>query len=202
MMNETSIIGTFFKPRQKAIACYATHTEAIQEKVLARLVEKAKATEWGRKYDYRTIKSYQDFQQRVPVQTYEEIKEYVDRMRHGEKNILWPGEVGWYAKSSGTTNDKSKFIPVYSEFINKPRGGLFGCQGDEWINWCTAEEFRTDYYKYCVEYELTTAEIKLIHTPEDFLFLIKIFNSSITFSFKLSLKAAFSNSGINLPRIL
>ena len=115
MMNETSIIGTFFKPRQKAIACYATHTEAIQEKVLARLVEKAKATEWGRKYDYRTIKSYQDFQQRVPVQTYEEIKEYVDRMRHGEKNILWPGEVVWYAKSSGTTNDKSKFIPVSKE---------------------------------------------------------------------------------------
>ena len=115
MMNETSIIGTFFKPRQKAIARYAIHTEAIQEKVLARLVDKAKATEWGRKYDYRTIKSYQDFQQRVPVQTYEEIKEYVDRMRHGEKNILWPGEVVWYAKSSGTTNDKSKFIPVSKE---------------------------------------------------------------------------------------
>ena len=68
--------------------------------------------------------------------------------------------------------DKSKFIPVHSEFINKPRGGLFGCQGDEWINWCTSEEFRTGYYKYCVEYELTTDKIKLIHTPEDFLFLI------------------------------
>ena len=60
-------------------------------------------------------KNYQDFQQRVPVQTYEEIKGYVDRMRHGEKNILWPGEVVWYAKSSGTTNDKSKFIPVSKE---------------------------------------------------------------------------------------
>ena len=82
-MNETKIIGAFFKPRQKAIAKYATESEAIQNKVLCRLVEKAKGTEWGLKHDYRTIKNYQDFQQRVPVQTYEEIKEYVDRMRHG-----------------------------------------------------------------------------------------------------------------------
>ena len=114
-MNETKIIGTFFKPRQKAIARYATEAEAIQDKVLGRLVEKAKATEWGREHDYRSIKGYQDFAQRVPVQTYEEIKGYVDRMRHGGKDILWPGEVVWYAKSSGTTNDKSKFIPVSKE---------------------------------------------------------------------------------------
>ena len=114
-MNETRIIGSFFKPRQKAIAKYATQTEAIQDKVLRQLVTKAGKTEWGLSHDYQNIKSYQDFQQRVPVQTYEEIKEYVDRMRHGEKNILWPGEVVWYAKSSGTTNDKSKFIPVSKE---------------------------------------------------------------------------------------
>ena len=115
MMNETKLIGAFFKPRQKAIAKYASQAEAIQNKVLQQLVAKAENTEWGLQHDYRTLKSYQDFQQRVPVQTYEEIKGYVDRMRHGEKNILWPGEVVWYAKSSGTTNDKSKFIPVSKE---------------------------------------------------------------------------------------
>ena len=115
MMNETKLIGTFFKPRQKAIAKYATQAEAIQDKVLQKLVAKAANTEWGLEHDYKTLKNYQDFQQRVPVQTYEEIKGYVDRMRHGEKNILWPGEVVWYAKSSGTTNDKSKFIPVSKE---------------------------------------------------------------------------------------
>ncbi len=115
MMNETRIIGTFFKPRQKAISKYATEAEGIQDKVLRRLIEKAKATEWGMEHGYRTIKGYLDFQQHVPVQTYEEIKGYVDRMRHGEKNVLWPGEVVWYAKSSGTTNDKSKFIPVSKE---------------------------------------------------------------------------------------
>ena len=115
MMNETKLIGAFFKPRQKAIAEYASKAEAIQNRVLQQLVAKAENTEWGLQHDYRTLKSYQDFQQRVPIQTYEEIKGYVDRMRHGEKNILWPGEVVWYAKSSGTTNDKSKFIPVSKE---------------------------------------------------------------------------------------
>ena len=115
MMNETRLIGSFFKPRQKAIAQYATQAEAIQNKVLRQLVNKAEKTEWGLAHDYQSIKGYQEFQQRVPVQTYQEIKGYVDRMRHGEKNILWPGEVVWYAKSSGTTNDKSRFIPVSKE---------------------------------------------------------------------------------------
>ena len=114
-MNETNIIGAFFKPRQQAIAKYAVEAEAIQHKVLRYLLDRASSTEWGLKYGYRTIKDYQEFSQRVPVQTYEEIKGYVDRMRHGEKNILWPGNVVWYAKSSGTTNDKSKFIPVSKE---------------------------------------------------------------------------------------
>ena len=68
-MNETKIIGTFFKPRQKAIAEYATQTEAIQDKVLRRLVSRAANTEWGMKHDYRTIHTYDQFQQRVPVQT-------------------------------------------------------------------------------------------------------------------------------------
>ena len=115
MINETKLISSAFKYRQKAIENYTLHTEAIQAKVLRELVSKAKNTEWGKEHNYSAIKGYQDFQKSVPVQTYEEVKGYVDRMRHGEKNILWPGEVVWYAKSSGTTNDKSKFIPVSKE---------------------------------------------------------------------------------------
>ena len=115
MINETKLISSAFKYRQKAIENYTLHTEAIQDKVLLELVNKAKNTEWGKEHNYSAIKGYQDFQKSVPVQTYEEVKGYVDRMRHGEKNILWPGEVVWYAKSSGTTNDKSKFIPVSKE---------------------------------------------------------------------------------------
>ena len=117
-MNETKLIGTLFKSRQKAIAEYGTHAEAIQENVLHRLVGRAAETEWGKIYDYKHIGNYQDFQ-RVPVQTYEEIKGYVDRMRRGEKDVLWPGRVNWYAKSSGTTNDKSKFIPVSNDGLKR-----------------------------------------------------------------------------------
>ena len=84
-MNDTKLIGTFFKYRQKAIAQYAIQAEAIQNKVLQQLVAKAAATEWGKEHQYKDIRNYQDFQQRVPVQTYEEIKGYVDRMRHGEQ---------------------------------------------------------------------------------------------------------------------
>lgn len=116
-MNSTRLISTLFKPRQKATALYATQAEALQHKVFCRLMKDAAHTEWGLKYGYKDIKRYQDFQ-RVPIQTYEEIKPYVERMRHGEKDVLWRGEVQWFAKSSGTTNDKSKFIPVSREGLH------------------------------------------------------------------------------------
>ena len=74
-------------------------------------------TEWGLKYDYKSIKRYEDFCQRVPLQIYDDIKPYVTRMINGERNILWPSVVKWYAKSSGTTNDKSKFLPVTPEIL-------------------------------------------------------------------------------------
>lgn len=116
-MNSTKLIGKIFEPRQKATALYAHETEAIQDRIFRKLIQTAASTEWGNKYDYRHIGNYTDFQ-RVPIQTYEDIKSYVDRMRHGEENILWPGKVIWYAKSSGTTNDKSKFIPVSKDGLH------------------------------------------------------------------------------------
>ena len=110
-MNSTDLIGKFFVPRQKAIDTYSSKAEEIQNQVFHKLINKASGTEWGKKYDYSGIKTYNDFQ-RVPIQIYDDIKGYVDRMRHGERDVLWPGYVKFYAKSSGTTNDKSKFIPV------------------------------------------------------------------------------------------
>ena len=74
-------------------------------------------TEWGKKYDYASIRTYEDFKKRLPIQTYEEIKPYVARLRAGEQNLLWPSEICWFAKSSGTTNDKSKFLPVSKESL-------------------------------------------------------------------------------------
>lgn len=116
-MNSTKLIGKIFGSRQKAIERYAVEAEEIQDRILRKLIQAAACTEWGTKYDYAHIRNYTEFQ-RVPIQTYEEIKGYIDRMRHGEENVLWPGEVIWYAKSSGTTNDKSKFIPVSKEGLH------------------------------------------------------------------------------------
>lgn len=116
-MNPTKLIDRIFVSRRKQIEKYSANAEEIQENVLRRLVNSASYTEWGKRYDYKNINKYSDFN-KVPIQTYENVKEYIDRMRHGEKDILWPGLIKWYAKSSGTTNDKSKFIPVSNEGLH------------------------------------------------------------------------------------
>lgn len=72
----------------------------------------ARQTEWGRKYGFQNLRSPEEFARRVPVQDYEGLKPYIKRMMHGERDVLWPGRVRWFSKSSGTTGDKSKFIPV------------------------------------------------------------------------------------------
>lgn len=80
--------------------------------VLRRLTHKAEATEWGREHGFASVHTYENFAASSAVNTYEDLKHAIDRMRQGERDVLWPGQVRWYAKSSGTTNDKSKFIPV------------------------------------------------------------------------------------------
>ncbi len=119
MIDTTHVIGKLFVSRQKAIDSYSIKPAELQHQVLRHLVGKAAATEWGLTHDYAHIRDYDDFRNRVPVQTYEEVKSYVERMRHGEKDVLWPGKVKWYAKSSGTTNDKSKFIPVSPDGLRR-----------------------------------------------------------------------------------
>ena len=111
-MSLTRLLRPLLTRRIGAIERYATGAEEIQRKVLAQLLRKAADTEWGRQYKYDSLRNYEQFAATVPVNTYEELKGSIDRMRHGERDILWPGRVRWYAKSSGTTNDKSKFIPV------------------------------------------------------------------------------------------
>ncbi len=116
-MDTTKIIKPLFLKRIKEIDLYATRPGEIQQGVLQHLLSTAANTEWGKKYDYRSIRSYEDFKSRIPLQTYEEVKPWVERVRMGEKNILWPSETRWFAKSSGTTNDKSKFLPVTKEAL-------------------------------------------------------------------------------------
>ena len=115
-MNLTSIVNKlYFQPRRRELERYINKGEEMQHEILQYLVKRGKDTEYGRKYLFSTIKNYNDFAQNIPLNTYEELKGYIERMRHGERNILWPGQVKWYAKSSGTTNDKSKFIPITHE---------------------------------------------------------------------------------------
>lgn len=118
-MNTTRLIGKLFAPRQKALDAYATRAVALQDAVLRRLLSEAAVTEWGRAHQYAGIRSYEDYRRLVPVQTYDDVKPYIERMRHGESDVLWKGQVRWYAKSSGTTNDKSKFIPVSPDGLKR-----------------------------------------------------------------------------------
>ncbi len=91
-----------------------SRVEQVQDEVLRRLLQKAANTEYGSLHGFGNMEGYDSFA-KTPVNSYEELKGFIDRMRHGEKDVLWPGTVKWYAKSSGTTNDKSKFIPVTAE---------------------------------------------------------------------------------------
>jgi hypothetical protein len=111
--------------RMNEIDLFRQYPGNVQHDVLMNLIETASETEWGKNHAYDSIKTYDDFKSRVPLQDYEQIKPYVERLRAGEKNLLWPGEIKWFAKSSGTTSDKSKFIPVTQEAIELAhlRGG-------------------------------------------------------------------------------
>lgn len=111
-MSLTKIASKLFLPRQGELTKHYTDPESLQRNVLKYLVGKGRDTEYGRDHMFSSIMNYDDFAKNTPINTYEELKGDIDRMRHGEENVLWPGLVKWYAKSSGTTNDKSKFIPV------------------------------------------------------------------------------------------
>ncbi len=117
-MSLTKIVGKLFTPRQYALEKHYTQPEALQHAVLRHLLERGANTEYGRNHLLSSKNSYEEYAKNVPVNTYEELKRDIDRMRHGEADVLWPGQVKWYAKSSGTTNDKSKFIPVSNEGLH------------------------------------------------------------------------------------
>ena len=118
-MSVTQIVRHAFTCRMKELERHVNEGEQLQRQVLTHLLQEAKDTEYGRNHLFDQIKDYEDFVRHNPVNTYEELKDAIDRMRHGERDVLWSGRVKWYAKSSGTTNDKSKFIPVSNEGLQK-----------------------------------------------------------------------------------
>ncbi len=98
--------------RYHQIEAFMKNPHATQQGIFHHLVSTAKNTEWGHKWGYKDIRTIEQFRSRVPVSPYEALHPYIERLMKGEQNLLWPGPVEWFAKSSGTTNDRSKYIPV------------------------------------------------------------------------------------------
>ncbi len=118
-MPVNALFSFLMKKRLQQIELFRDHPHEAQLEVFHKLIEAARYTEWGRHYDYGSIRNADEFRQRVPLQDYTEVKPWVDRMRRGEQNLLWPTDIRWFAKSSGTTNAKSKFIPVSREALEE-----------------------------------------------------------------------------------
>ncbi|MBN2262379.1 MAG: GH3 auxin-responsive promoter family protein [Prolixibacteraceae bacterium] len=112
-------VEKLFTSRYRKYEYFSKYPVEQQEQVLFSLLKKARKTEWGKKYNYKSIKSIADYAENVPLTDYEILKADINRMVEGEKNILWPGATRWFAKSSGTTNDKSKFIPISKDSLEK-----------------------------------------------------------------------------------
>ena len=112
-----SVASWFLKKRFHQIDLFLKYPHEVQNELLMSLLSLSKDTEIGKSYDFRTIRTYREFAQRVPVSSYEDYQNLIERSRKGEKNIFWPKPIKWFAKSSGTTNAKSKFIPVSAESL-------------------------------------------------------------------------------------
>jgi hypothetical protein len=112
-----SIASWLLKKRYHQIELFLKYPAEVQEEVLHQLLELAEDTEIGKKYGFESIANYKTFKERVPIVSYEDIEPIIERTRRGEQNVFWPTSIDWFAKSSGTTNAKSKFIPVSAEAL-------------------------------------------------------------------------------------
>lgn len=114
-----SIASWFLKSRFHQIELFLKYPNEVQQELLLDLLTLAKDTEIGKAYDFSTVTNYKTFSERVPIVSYEDIHPQIERSRLGESNIFWPTSIKWFAKSSGTTNAKSKFIPVSQESLEE-----------------------------------------------------------------------------------
>ncbi|WP_372472484.1 GH3 auxin-responsive promoter family protein [Capnocytophaga sp. ARDL2] len=112
-----SIASWFLKKRIHQIELFLKYPNEVQREVLTTLISMAQHTEIGKKYGFESFKSYEDFARNVPIHSYEDLEPLITRTRKGENNILWHEPIKWFAKSSGTTNAKSKFIPVSNDAL-------------------------------------------------------------------------------------
>lgn len=114
-----SIVKRLNTKRISQIEHFRRYPAETQQDVLFKILSQADSTEWGNTYDFSTIKTTSEFQSRIPVRSFEEYLPFIERMLRGEGNITWPGYIKWFAKSSGTTSARSKFIPISRESLEE-----------------------------------------------------------------------------------
>lgn len=114
-----SLMTWILKHRIRQIERFKKHPLEVQEEILLKLISTAKKTQFGKKHGFSHISGYEDFARQVPTHDYEAIKPYVEQTMKGEQNVLWPTEITWFSKSSGTTSSRSKFIPVTEESLEE-----------------------------------------------------------------------------------
>src|SRR5258708_665759 len=114
-----SILTWVMKKRIHQMELFMKYPHEVQDELLKKLITTARDTEFGRLYAFDDLTNYEDFKRRVPIHTYEQIFPFIERLLQGEQNVLWPSEIKWFAKSSGTTNARSKFIPVSIEAMEE-----------------------------------------------------------------------------------
>lgn len=112
-----SIASWFLKKRYHQMELFFKYPNEVQEELLFGLLQKAKNTEIGKQFDFDSISNYKTFSERLPISSYETIAPQIEKARQGSNNLFWPTPIKWFAKSSGTTNAKSKFIPVSTESL-------------------------------------------------------------------------------------
>ena len=127
------------------IDAWKTHPVNSQREVLQDLITSAQYTEFGKKYHFSKLFNVRDFKHSVPIHEYDDIKPYIKRIMDGEQNILWNTPVSWFAKSSGTTSDKSKFIPVTDESLQD-------------CHYQAAKDVLTFYYNFNPDSDLLTGK--------------------------------------------
>ncbi len=114
-----SIVTWVMKKRIHQIELFIKYPHEVQAEVFTKLINQGKKTVFGKAHDFANIENLRQFQEKVPVSDYEELFPYIERMMKGEQNVLWPTDIKWFAKSSGTTNSRSKFIPVSQEALDE-----------------------------------------------------------------------------------
>jgi phenylacetate-coenzyme A ligase PaaK-like adenylate-forming protein len=105
--------------RWRQIERFKSNPFAAQERVLLVLLKKAARTNIGREYNYSKIRTIADFQRKIPIRNYDDFKPYIEQALAGKPDIIWPGKITWFAKSSGTTSDKSKYLPITREALKR-----------------------------------------------------------------------------------